>query len=110
AGVAYFGSWNWGNDAVCWSVYYVGKNAAEVGSHEVGHTLGLSHDGRTTPVEEYFGGHGSGDTGWAPIMGVGYYQPVAQWSKGEYASANQLQDDLNIITSNNNNVGYRADD
>jgi hypothetical protein len=43
-------------------------------------------------------------------MGVGYYQPVAQWSKGEYASANQLQDDLNIITSNNNNVGYRADD
>ncbi|HEY9509543.1 MAG TPA: DUF642 domain-containing protein, partial [Verrucomicrobiae bacterium] len=110
AGVAYFGSWNWGNDAVCWSVYYVGKNAAEVGSHEVGHTLGLSHDGRTNPVEEYFGGHGSGDTGWAPIMGVGYYQPVAQWSKGEYASANQLQDDLNIITSNNNNVGYRVDD
>lgn len=110
AGVAYFGSWNWGSDTVCWSVYYVGKAAAEVASHEVGHTLGLAHDGRTNPVEGYFGGHGGGATGWAPIMGVGYYQPVAQWSKGEYAFADQTQDDLSVIVNNNNSVDYRVDD
>jgi serralysin len=47
------------------------KYTAEAISHEVGHTLGLSHDGRITPSEGYYAGHGSGDTGWAPIMGVG---------------------------------------
>ncbi len=110
AGVAYIGSWNWGNDTVCWSSYTVGKASAEVVSHEIGHTLGLAHDGRTTPPEGYFGGHGGGDTGWAPIMGVGYYQALSQWSKGEYAFADQPQDDLSQITNGNNNVDYRVDD
>lgn len=109
AGVAYFGSWNWGNDTVCWSVYNVGKAAAEVGSHEVGHTLGLAHQGQTGGGE-YYGGHGGGETGWAPIMGVGYYQPVTTWAKGEFANANQQQDQLQTITTTNNNVGYRNDD
>ena len=109
AGVAYFGSWNWGNDTVCWSVYNVGKAAAEVGSHEVGHTLGLAHQGQTGGGE-YYGGHGGGETGWAPIMGVGYYQALTTWAKGEYANANQPQDQLNTITTANNNVGYRTDD
>lgn len=108
-GVAYMNDWNSTGDRPCWSFYSTGKDAAEVVSHEVGHTLGLAHDGRTTPAEGYFGGQGSGVTGWAPIMGVGYYQPVAQWSKGEYAYANQTQDDLGIIV-NNNSVDYRADD
>jgi hypothetical protein len=107
-GVAYVGSWGNGN-GVCWAFYTTGKSAAEVISHEVGHTLGLGHDGRISPEEGYYGGHGSGATGWAPIMGVGYYQPVAQWSKGEYTSANNLQDDLAIITGYAG-AGYRADD
>jgi len=111
AGVAYFGSWNWGNDAVCWSVYNVGKAAAEVGAHEVGHTLGLAHQGlTTTPGGGYYGGHGGGETGWAPVMGVGYYQPVTTWAKGEYQNANEPQDELQTITTTNNNVGYRIDD
>jgi hypothetical protein len=117
AGVAYVGSWNWGNDTPCWSVYTTGKDGAEVGAHEPGHTLGLSHEtqeipdgsGGTTHVE-YDEGHGSGATGWAPIMGVGYYQPVSTWSKGEYQYAGNLQDQLNIIATANNNVTYRADD
>ncbi|QJE96916.1 DUF642 domain-containing protein [Luteolibacter luteus] len=109
AGVAYFGSWNWGNDTVCWSVYNVGKAAAEVGSHEVGHTLGLAHQGQNGGGE-YYGGHGGGETGWAPIMGVGYYQAVTTWAKGEYSNANQQQDQLQTITTTNNNVGYRNDD
>ena len=109
-GVAYLNSWNWTGDTPCWAFYSTGKSAAEVIAHEAGHTLSLSHDGRITPSEGYFAGHGSGVTGWAPIMGVGYYQPVAQWSKGEYASANNTEDDLLRITENNNNVDYRPDD
>ncbi len=109
-GVAYMNSWNWTGDTPCWAFYSTGKSAAEVISHEAGHTLSLGHDGRTTPSEGYFGGHGSGATGWAPIMGVGYYQPVAQWSKGEYQYANNTEDDLAKIIANNNSVDPRADD
>lgn len=67
------------------------KNIAEATSHEVGHNLNLSHDG--TPTQGYYAGHGD----WAPIMGVGYYESVTQWSKGEYVGANQLQDDLAVM-------------
>lgn len=109
-GVAYLNSWNWSGDTPCWSFYSVGKSAAEVISHEAGHTLSLTHDGRTNPNEGYYGGHGSGATGWAPLMGVGYNQPVTQWSKGEYQNANNSQDDLALIVSQNNSVTYRADD
>ncbi|MGC3960738.1 MAG: putative Ig domain-containing protein [Verrucomicrobiota bacterium] len=113
AGVAFYGSWNWGGDTPCWSVYTTGKSSAEVASHEAGHTLNLSHQGQwdgTTTTNEYYGGHGSGETGWAPIMGVGYYQPVAQWAKGEFNAANQPEDELSRIVNNNNDVDYRADD
>lgn len=112
-GVAYISSFNWGGNTVCWAFYTTGKSSAEVIAHEVGHTLGLGHDGRNLAngeTEGYYGGQGSGDTGWAPIMGVGYYQNLSQWSKGEYALANNTEDDLAIITNNNNTVDYRADD
>jgi hypothetical protein len=79
---------------------------AEASTHEFGHNLGLSHDGTTTG-EPYYAGHGSGLVSWAPIMGVGYYKNVTQWSKGEYANANQTQDDLAII---DNKLGYVGDD
>jgi autotransporter-associated beta strand protein len=79
------------------------KNIAEAISHEVGHNLGLSHDGTTTG-SEYYGGQGN----WGPIMGVAYSRPISQWSKGEYANANNTQDDLAVITSNG--LGYRADE
>lgn len=80
------------------------KWVSEAIAHEAGHTLGLSHDGPS-----YYSGHGSGDTGWAPIMGLGYYKNLTQWSKGEYANANNAQDDLAIISSNNG-FGHRTDD
>jgi PKD repeat protein len=82
------------------------KYIAEACSHECGHTLGLSHDGTTTGTE-YYAGQGSGDTGWAPIMGVGYYENLVQWSKGEYPNANNTQDDTAIIASY---IPYRPDD
>jgi hypothetical protein len=106
-GVAYLDSFNWDGEMVCWSFYSVGKDAVEVISHEIGHTLTLRHHGRINPAEEYYLGH----PGWAPIMGAGYFQPVTHWSKGEYPSANRSsQDDLMMISTRNNAVAYRVDD
>jgi hypothetical protein len=109
-GVAYIGSFTWGEEGAygehpCWVFNSSIKGAGEAGSHEAGHTLYLGHDGRTSPEEEYYHGHDS----WAPIMGVGYYYPVVQWSKGEYLNANNNEDDLAMI-STLNGFGYRADD
>jgi len=73
------------------------KFMAEAASHEVGHTVGLFHDGTQTGGLQYFGGHGTGATSWAPIMGVGYYKDIVHWSKGEYTDANNTQDDIAVI-------------
>ncbi|MES2957862.1 MAG: PKD domain-containing protein [Pseudomonadota bacterium] len=82
------------------------KYVAEAISHEAGHNMGLQHDGYSGGG--YYDGHGSGATGWAPIMGVGYYQPLVQWSKGEYATANNVQDDYVVMAANG--LPLRADD
>lgn len=82
------------------------KYVAEAISHEAGHNMGLSHDG--TASTGYYQGHGSGATGWAPIMGVGYYQALVQWSKGEYSGASNTQDDYAVMQSNG--LPLRADD
>lgn len=113
-GVAYVGVWGRSNYHTYYSpafVYYnnLGNNLhyiAEASSHEIGHNLGLGHDGKTDGTS-YYGGHGSGNTKWGPIMGVGYYAQVTQWSKGDYAQANNTQDDIAIIT---NKLSLRPDD
>ncbi len=71
------------------------KSIAEAVSHEVGHTLGLTHDG-VNGRTSYYGGHAT----WAPIMGVGYSRPITQWSEGDYKGANNDQDDLSVIVDN----------
>jgi hypothetical protein len=107
-GVAYIGSFDWGSDTPTFAFSNkLGngneKYVAEVISHETGHTLGLVHDG-TTSGTTYYSGHGN----WAPIMGVGYYKSITQWSKGEYAGANNNEDDLAVML--NNGASYRQDD
>jgi autotransporter-associated beta strand protein len=107
-GVAFVGSFDSNQDVPCW-VFTAGtgtgaKNIAEATSHEVGHSLGLLHDGREVPNEGYYNGQGN----WAPIMGVGYYEPITQWSKGEYASPNNTQDDLAVMLTQG--AVYRPDD
>lgn len=74
---------------------------AEAASHEAGHTLGLSHDG--TSSDEYYRGHGD----WAAIMGNPIGKAVTQWSRGEYADANNREDDIAEIAAY---TGFRADD
>ncbi|PTY08717.1 hypothetical protein DB347_03860 [Opitutaceae bacterium EW11] len=85
------------------------EGVAEAISHEAGHTFGLSHDGRTSPAEEYYRGQGSGATSWAPIMGAAYGVAITQWSKGEYANANNHEDDVAIIGNTTNGFGFVSD-
>jgi len=73
------------------------KYIAEAISHEAGHTFGLLHDG--TSSASYYSGHGSGTTGWAPIMGVGYYKNVTQWNSGTYPGANNRQNDFSVMAA-----------
>jgi hypothetical protein len=77
------------------------KAIGEAVSHEVGHTLSLEHDGKGQ--EGYYEGHAF----WAPIMGLGYYRPVTQWSRGDYAGATAHQDDLGEIADR---LGLRTDE
>lgn len=119
-GIAYvnvFGDYNYSyNYTACYSPAFIKPmsgysyaSTAEAASHELGHNMGLSHDGYlVTPVtNEYYSGHGSGDISWGPIMGTAYGENVSQWSKGEYYGANQTQDDLFIISAK---APYRTDD
>jgi hypothetical protein len=71
-------------------------------AHEVGHTLGLSHDG-VSGGTSYYGGQGN----WFPLMGSSA-RAVGQFSKGEYSGANNTQDDLAVIAANG--APLRGDD
>ena len=71
---------NWSSDTPVFVYTTGGKSVAEASSHEVGHSLGLSHDG--TSSTSYYTGHGNGETDWAPLMGVGYYANVTTWDRG----------------------------
>jgi hypothetical protein len=116
-GVAYLGSFTDPSSLrkVCWTfVDQVPADSALVCSHEIGHTLGLNHHGRLAgggqPADEYYSGHGTGGTGWGPFMGAPYGKNLLQWSRGEYAFAdNSLQDDLAVMTTPAR-IPYIADD
>jgi hypothetical protein len=82
------------------------QDAAQAGtsaSHEVGHTMGLWHDGNAS--NEYYYGQGN----WGPIMGKGEGRRLIQWSKGEYLNANNPEDDLKTITLINK-IDYQTDE
>jgi hypothetical protein len=117
-GVAYINSYSWGDNTPCFIftalLNYNAKYIAEAASHEVGHTLGLRHqsayDAVCNQTSEYNSGIGSGEIGWAPIMGVGYYRNMTLWNYGANPfGCNNYQDDLSVITSKNG-ISYRADD
>jgi hypothetical protein len=117
-GVAYIGSFNWGDDTPCFvfsdRMGNSAKMIAECCSHESGHTLGLSHqstyDGSCNLTATYNDGKGTGEVSWAPIMGNSYYRNMSGWNNGPtpYGCSN-VQDNLSIL-STQNGFTFKTDD
>ena len=117
-GVAFVGSFTWldNTPAFVFSALLGNntKNIAEAAAHETGHALGLYHqakyDVNCYKVSDYHSGTGSGEIGWAPIMGVGYYRNFTLWNSGPNSyGCNNIQSDLDVITTMNG-FSYRSDD
>lgn len=118
-GVAYIGSFTWGDDTPCWVfsslLKYDSKKVGEAIAHEAGHTLGLQHqskyDANCNKLAEYNPGTGSFTSGWSPIMGVSYGTNCTTWMKGKTTvSCNSIQDDIAVIAGYPNNLFIRADE
>jgi hypothetical protein len=130
-GVAYIGSFRWGynqagaTDTPCYVFNSVPEQASLAVSHEVGHSLGLSHDGTDdrNPFQQnaayYYGHGGNGETSWGPLMGAPYDRNVTTWDRGEYLGSNNGgananfgsgPDDIAVIISPPNGFGLVPDD
>lgn len=111
-GVAFLNSYATDFTDIVWVFNLTEYSAATTITHEAGHAFALSHDG--DDVNEYYPGHNDSYTpGWAAIMGAafrGLHDEVDQWSKGEYANANNQEDDIAIIANAANGFGFKPDD
>ena len=88
-----------------------GYGIGMTGAHEVGHQMGMNHDGGGSGGE-YFEGIASYQ--WGPIMGnywmgASWANQLWTWSRGEYATATNKEDDLYRMNSIES-VPYMADD
>ena len=98
------------------SVISITKKIAETISHESGHTVGLAHQskygGTCNLMETYSTGYGTGETGWAPIMGNSQAtnKNFSNWNNGPTPDGcGYTEDNLYTIVTYNG-FGYRADD
>lgn len=107
-GVAFLNSFDDNIDNPCFG-FNKGLGAGPMtASHEVGHTLGLSHDGLNG--QSYHPGSSGGAPTWGPIMGAPFGRSLVQWSNGDYAGSTTTQNDTGIITNGPNGITTFADD
>jgi hypothetical protein len=121
SGVAYSGSFSWGDDTPGFVFSdRLGpantKRVAETISHESGHTVSLAHQSKygatCNLMETYSTGYGTGETGWAPIMGNSQAttKNFSNWNNGPTPDGcGFVEDNLYTIVTYNG-FGYRADD
>ena len=107
-GIAVLGSFGYLQDTPVFVFNKGDNNGSMSASHEVGHSLGLFHDGLNG--SEYHPGTGSGATSWGPIMGAPFGATVVHWSKGDYAGATSNQLDASIIGGAVNGMDVWPDD
>ena len=107
-GIAYLNSFSYNQDTPVFTFNKGARNGGMTNSHEVGHALGLRHQGLDS--QSYHPGTGTGQTSWGPILGAPFGKRLTQWSNADYEGATIDQDDLTVITSNRNGFGYRDDD
>lgn len=95
---------------VYWNNIGSSNNIAETVSHEIGHHMGLKHDGFHIDgfrFTYYPGDSNNAVDSWAPIMGIGYSNKITQWNNGSYPGANNFQDDIKRLTDR---LGLKKDD
>ncbi len=84
------------------------NNGSMTGSHEVGHAMGLVHDGLNGST--YHPGASQGSYTWGPIMGAPFGAEIVHWSAGDYAGSTANQNDISVINSGSNGTRLLPDD
>ncbi len=106
-GVAYLNSFNDNQDNPVFTFNKGTINGSLSGSHEIGHSFGLHHDGNDS--SSYHPGVGSGPTGWGPIMGAPFGKQLVQFNPGDYPNATNTEDDYAVIQQPTHGVQLLSD-